>query len=218
MKIIKNSTISLVVYSALVSPYSQGATIVIDDANFGTDSVLRDVTNSRDFLRLDLTMGYGYNGIISQTGVGGLFEGWSVANSSNLLDLGSSSGIIPRSFDPIQLSLAEDIRDWFCPTGTCLRITANGSHARGLITDGRQSANGAPSRGAFQIGLINDIFIGETVVEFKINGFAGLTDKTEEVWLTRTSVVPLPASVWLFGSGLIGLIGLSRSKIRGLEN
>ena len=30
--------------------------------------------------------------------------------------------------------------------------------------------------------------------------------------LTRVSSVPVPAAVWLFGSGLIGLVGLSRRK------
>ena len=32
--------------------------------------------------------------------------------------------------------------------------------------------------------------------------------------LVRTSVVPVPAAVWLFGSGLIGLIGVARRKAR----
>lgn len=30
--------------------------------------------------------------------------------------------------------------------------------------------------------------------------------------LVRTSVVPIPPAVWLFGSGFIGLIGLARRK------
>ena len=30
--------------------------------------------------------------------------------------------------------------------------------------------------------------------------------------LSATTVVPVPATVWLFGSGLIGLIGLARRK------
>ena len=41
--------------------------------------------------------------------------------------------------------------------------------------------------------------------------------RTEEghdsgIMLVRTSVVPVPAAVWLFGSGLIGLIGVARRK------
>ena len=31
-------------------------------------------------------------------------------------------------------------------------------------------------------------------------------------YLVQTSVVPVPAAVWLFGSGLIGLIGFARRK------
>jgi hypothetical protein len=33
-----------------------------------------------------------------------------------------------------------------------------------------------------------------------------------EMVFGATSAVPLPASVWLFGSGLLGLIGISRNK------
>ena len=32
-------------------------------------------------------------------------------------------------------------------------------------------------------------------------------------YLVRTAVVPIPAAIWLFGSGLIGLIGLARRKV-----
>jgi hypothetical protein len=31
-------------------------------------------------------------------------------------------------------------------------------------------------------------------------------------YLVKTSVVPVPAAIWLFGSGLIGLIGVARRK------
>ena len=42
------------------------------------------------------------------------------------------------------------------------------------------------------------------------NGFANLT---YDLYLTGTvSAVPVPAAVWLFGSGLIGLIGIARRK------
>lgn len=32
------------------------------------------------------------------------------------------------------------------------------------------------------------------------------------IFMVRTSVVPVPAALWLFGSGLIGLIGLAKQK------
>jgi hypothetical protein len=39
------------------------------------------------------------------------------------------------------------------------------------------------------------------------------TGSTETPFLTiETTVIPLPAAVWLFGSGLLGLIGFARRK------
>lgn len=32
----------------------------------------------------------------------------------------------------------------------------------------------------------------------------------------RASVVPVPAAIWLFGSALMGLVGVSRRKVSGL--
>ena len=44
------------------------------------------------------------------------------------------------------------------------------------------------------------------------NGFANLT---YDLYLTGTvSAVPLPAAAWLFGSGLVGLIGVTGRKVR----
>ncbi|MDH5571391.1 MAG: VPLPA-CTERM sorting domain-containing protein [Gammaproteobacteria bacterium] len=40
---------------------------------------------------------------------------------------------------------------------------------------------------------------------------SGWTD-VPGTWSTNTSVVPIPAASWLFGSGLIGLVGLVRRK------
>ncbi|MCK4674422.1 MAG: DUF1566 domain-containing protein [Gammaproteobacteria bacterium] len=49
-----------------------------------------------------------------------------------------------------------------------------------------------------------------------VDGFTGLRDKssgTYHVWAVRdgdVSAVPIPAAAWLFGSGLLGLIGVAR--------
>jgi hypothetical protein len=54
--------------------------------------------------------------------------------------------------------------------------------------------------------------------------FSGLTNVTSATQLTNVAlsfgtsaetVVPIPAAVWLFGSGLVGLIGIARRKITG---
>ncbi len=46
-------------------------------------------------------------------------------------------------------------------------------------------------------------------------GSGGKEDFDDFAWVVRSgdvSAVPVPAAVWLFGSGLIGLLGLARRK------
>lgn len=51
-----------------------------------------------------------------------------------------------------------------------------------------------------------------------VDGFQHNNDKsfTRSVWVLRSgdsfSIVPVPAAVWLFGSGLLGLIGIAKRK------
>lgn len=47
---------------------------------------------------------------------------------------------------------------------------------------------------------------GNLLTNFNINAASGSVYSVNGV----SSVVPIPAAVWLFGSGLIGLIGFSR--------
>jgi len=64
--------------------------------------------------------------------------------------------------------------------------------------------------------------LGRTVIygtEYTENEYFGneLTDRTigstfAGTYLVRTSAVPIPSTIWLLGSGLIGLIGLAKRK------
>lgn len=47
---------------------------------------------------------------------------------------------------------------------------------------------------------------------FHVNSDVGYSEYGS--FLVKTSVVPVPAAVWLFGSGLLGLTGLARRKVR----
>jgi hypothetical protein len=64
--------------------------------------------------------------------------------------------------------------------------------------------------------LIDDSRISFSGDDIWIN-MSGLSlyDSNDSVTLSfTTSVVPLPAAVWLFGSGLLGLVGVARRKAR----
>jgi hypothetical protein len=56
----------------------------------------------------------------------------------------------------------------------------------------------------------------DLVLDFSANGLQGIGD---ESWgldnvMVQVTPVPLPAAVWLFGSGLLGLISFARRKIK----
>ena len=57
--------------------------------------------------------------------------------------------------------------------------------------------------------ITNSWSIKET---WTIPAFPGVHWRTGSVTVSLVSAVPLPASVWLFGSGLLGLIGIARRK------
>lgn len=66
--------------------------------------------------------------------------------------------------------------------------------------------------GLFAIGgYLSTIDSGN--IEFLFNGTGG-TNFFKSVLTIETTIVPVPAAVWLFGSGLIGLIGVARRKSR----
>lgn len=194
--------IATLAFSAAAST-AQAAVVVSNDTVFGPASVLRDSGTNVDYLRLDKTMGYGYAGIQAELGAGGNFAGWMVASSAQMLSLGGSLGLTNGATSVAQLSMAGQLRDWFCPLFTCVNTSTTHVYARGLVsdlyTDNIQHL-------AFSIG--ERFNISPTEVDFRISGNAPVNATGEEVFLVRA--VPLPAALWLFGSGLLGLIGIAR--------
>jgi hypothetical protein len=170
---------------------------------------MRDTTNNLEFLRLDITMDYGFNGVVAQTGFGDNFYSWNVATTAQMENLGRSAGVYHHSTDPAQIAIVESMRDWFCPIGTCERTTTTHETIRGLVAEsGSIFPSGNPSQLAFSMGRRFNVTPNE--VAFRISGHGSLTALNEEIWMVR--VVPIPAAAWLFVSGITGLGLVSRRK------
>lgn len=45
-----------------------------------------------------------------------------------------------------------------------------------------------------------------------VAGWGRKTDGAAEAWIANITAVPIPSAIWLFGSGLFGLIGIARRK------
>lgn len=204
--------ISLALY-ALLFPAAASATVIqMDDAVFGTDAIIRDVDNNRDFLRLDFTVPYaGYNDVLSELGAGGDFDGWLVATRTDMDALGLSADIVHGSTDAAMIARAEQLRDWFC--FTCVNPTSTHIVARGLIAD---TFDYVPNPGIEQVAFSIGRRLNSTPneVDFRPSGWAGGDWANENIYLVRNSVsnIPEPATLALLALGLI-LIGLRQRRI-----
>ena len=90
-----------------------------------------------------------------------------------------------------------------CSNDRCKVRTADGVvTGEGDLIHGRSVINS--KKGA----VLGDTTAPETFDRFEDT--STMDNRTMAVW--TVSAVPLPASVWLFGSGLIGLIGVARRK------
>jgi hypothetical protein len=64
---------------------------------------------------------------------------------------------------------------------------------------------------AYYIGLISDTAFSSADLTFDATAVEAFLYSVDDI---TTSAVPLPGAIWLFGSGLIGLIGLSKRRVQ----
>ncbi len=170
---------------------------------------LSDSSSGLDWLDVTASINRSYNDVSSEFGLGGDFEGWQYASGTQFETL--VSNWVLYTINP-------------APTPTI--------HADGEIT-GLIAALGATDWGtgwAYTDGMIDEHNHAAVVWRARLsdnNIMGSEEEKTSPRWasgglagsgadvgsfLVRTSVVPIPAAVWLFGSGLLGLIGYSKRK------
>ena len=86
------------------------------------------------------------------------------------------------------------------------------TRCRVLTADGVVGGEGDLIHGSFAVNSKKGATQGDTTAggTFDVLSFdtSTMDNRTMAVW--TVSAVPLPAAVWLFGSGLIGLIGIAR--------
>jgi hypothetical protein len=199
--------ISLALLGLSVSSVN-AAVVSADDAIFGAGSVTRDTISGLDWLDLTLSTNRSYTDVSGQFGVGGDFEGWGYATTSDVADLYTSAG----GTGPYNGSPGSDIV-WIADLLVLWGITSSSAlyqlsyaitstvlseplHYMTYLYD-----DSSPSGDDFALTESFTIFVGGSSFD---KGSA----------LIRTSVVPVPAAVWLFGTALIGLAGFGKRKFR----
>ena len=164
-----------------------------------------DLTETNDMTRLD---------VLAQLGSGGQFDGWRYATSDEVVTLWSNFGIdlsegattFVSGFDALVIDATNILGNILCeancvwwPNGA-LGLTSTQS-----VSPGRYDVIGA---------LYETRPVPTT--EYHVVNFNSALDNTATTfqghYLVQSTAVPVPGAIWLFGSGLLGLIGIVKRK------
>lgn len=186
---------------------------LIDNGSFTTDTA-----SGLDWLDLTQTVNTEYSVVESQMGAGGQFEGWTLASRDQVITfLGNAGG--NGVYDGTNNTQINTDSGWNTENNgvvaPLLDIWGNFSndpqnHSAHFIFDEQNQFDHYTMGYLFDTtkaswGLVSDLMEITTT-------WSGSASTQVGAALVRTSVVPVPAAVWLFGSGLIGLAGIARRK------
>jgi len=204
-------------FLALATFNINAAIVSVDWQAAGDNLITLDTLNGLEWLDLTATVNRSYNDISSKFGSGEEFEGWRYATRVEVSDFfdefGGNNAFYDQGWSEENNGLFDKVSlywgDLYCAAKACDQgegqswfLTAEAlsdthqswGRIGDLYTDGSN-----PERDYVLLNIGGGRPLGAT------SSFAGSA-------LVRVSAVPLPAAVWLFGSGLIGLIGIARRK------
>ena len=194
---------------AVVSLNVNAAIISVDWKSTGDDLITRDTVSGLDWLDLTVTDNMSFNQATAELNVGGLFEGWRYATRTEVVGLWANFNI--------DLTFSHTAPGYLDPN-----IEVATTFLGNTVVEYK------PDELPFGVlGHINEFPSATTVTRMGsyYNAFDDLTyynvlnDDDRNVvtnyagsYFVRVSSVPIPPAIWLFGSGLIGLIGFTRRK------
>jgi len=206
----KTSLIGAAVTFLTLSSASVSAALVSADWQTAGDNLItRDTESGLEWLDLTVTVNTSYNTITLQFGSGGTYEGWALATHAQIsvmFDHAGGSGTYTGTSASHNIMFDNGLLDLWGSTQS-----GTGLIAGKFLAD---EATGAPP-GTHWVGTAldhADAAINDSVDLITQSWTDTNASPAIAPALVRTSVVPVPAAVWLFGSGLLGLIGVARRK------
>jgi hypothetical protein len=191
---------------------AQAALIKADWHSNGDNLIVRDTSTNLDWLMLTETNGMSYSHVITQLGVGGMFEGFRYASSAEVVSLFANNFSIDLSYGSVH-SPNNIVDPGIELAATTLGNIANEWNAvypfgvAGIVPEIHVSP--FPMRqyiGAMDALNIYGYNIYWDAVEH------GIQESHSQTYIGSYLVrpVPIPGAVWLLGSGLVGLLGLRK--------
>ena len=197
----------------LASINASAAIISVDWKSTGDKLITRDTTSGLDWLDLTETNNMTYDFVSSQLDKGGVFEGFRYATNPEVITLWANFHV-NLSSGAISANAIVDHN-----------VLVASAYLGNIIHDGvlgytsrNQSLHSYFRLGAYIYYAPNPATTTTTYYDTGTgyNPFLFSTSSTSSSYtgsyLVQASVIPVPSAIWLFGSGLIGLIGVARRK------
>ncbi len=190
---------------------------IIDKGNF-----TRDTSTNLDWLDLTETTNLSYNYVVSQMGAGGTYEDWRYASIVEFENLMFNFGAIDMNcthaiYGSSSFCGSQDTKDVTLRIQELLGYTYEFTHPSDPETFGTQRTSSgilADTIGTTDAHWVSHITTNtvQGYAQYYTFGQSYLPDHDTTAigsFLVR-SAIPVPASAWLFGSALLGLITLKR--------
>jgi len=178
--------------------------VLVDNGDFTTDT-----RTGLDWLDITQTGGASYNDVTAQLGVGGLFEGWVYASSTQVSEFFTSAGgTAPyNGYSTVNNGVVAPLVDLWGITDTVRSI---GLTPFIQFITAEESPNFANEHNTGLIEPADDLEDRMDILR------SFVPDDTNEPLLgsalVRNTAVPVPGAIWLLGSGFLGLIGIARRR------
>jgi len=193
------------------SSNASAAVVSADWNNLGDNLITQDTVSGLNWLDLTETNGLSYDYVSGQLGTGGQYEGFRYATDSEVVALWANWGVNLATGASGSISGPDsNVQGAASTLGNIFPEASNQylAGALGITIDSPATGNRS------QLGAF--ITFNPTNTYYYLDGSYAQLDSNALVYsgsyLVETAVVPIPAAVWLFGSGLIGLIGIARRK------
>ena len=209
---------------------ANAAFISRDWSNLNDSAITFDTITGIEWLDLSETVGLTFTDVLAQTGVGGEYYGWRYANLSEVETLFTNFGfelasqhltpVTQEELDSInQISsfMGDTLGNWY---DTWQSLPGYGSGVWGITGEFSETRPDRLYSFYAQTADYDETFILQSdnytihyeasaqdyLGSFLVAGIQGPVSFPEP----PTTTVPLPASVWLFASGLVGLLGFRK--------
>ncbi|MFC1773854.1 VPLPA-CTERM sorting domain-containing protein [Pseudomonadota bacterium] len=203
-------TIVMTLASLIFSQAVASAVIDQDWQTPGDENLLFDTVTNMRWLDLSVTADISHDTVVTNLGTGGLFEGWRLATQEEVLELWGHAGITNTERNWVTYQYAE-VNDLVTRLGPTVMVEPGlfpiATHTIGMVEGG--PALTSSERWSMELTYAPDGFSTRTSASH-YTWDIGNADPHYSTYLVKT--VPLPAAVWLFGFGFVGLLGVARRK------